>query len=162
MHRRLVVAVLLGLACAAHAQVSVTLPAVPFRPFSPLLAASQVELKFNLAGPTGAYTVDVQKGGTSVLSTQVIKTATSTQLFRVGVPIDEGANQFTVKVVNVAGAGNAASPVTTSVTRELKNTVSGVTLDAILPLTRTTTATSTDLVYTVSGNAQNYQVTATN
>jgi hypothetical protein len=151
----------------AAAQVtSVTFPAQVFRPPAATIAASQVELRVNVDAVPGEYEARVTRfPAGSVAAVERIRKTTplgTPTLFRLPAPLDEGSNRFTVQVTALSGAGFAASGATPAVVRELKNGVSRVTLDAVVPSVRATSAVNADLIFTVSGTAGTYLVTAVN
>lgn len=145
---------------------SLSYPTTVFRPNEPgPTRSTRAELRVLLDASPSRYRIDVFREGSigALLESLTVDhpgpvgTAAS---YGVRVPLEEGDNTFTVRVVdrnqgrNVATLG--ASPV---LTRDLKNTLTSIVLDRIEPTSvRVASQTTAELVYTIRGISESYAV----
>lgn len=126
--------------------------------------ASQAELRVSLDATPSRYRLDVFRvgGPAQIVAQRTVDhpgPAGTPRLHDVLVPLDEGANSFTVNVrdlnqPNFAGSSGASA----TLTRDLENTLSRVTLDRLEPVVRTTNQATATLVFTIFGIAAGYAV----
>lgn len=156
-----------GVGPAARAAiVSVTFPVTAFRPNEPgPTRSTQAEIQVVLDADPSRYRLDAFRvGGTNPLvSTRTVDhagPAGAPVTHRLRVPLDEGANSFTVRAIDVNRPSfalvSAATPV---LTRDTRNTVTSVRLDRIEPLAaRSTNQTTAALVFTIFGTSDSHAV----
>jgi hypothetical protein len=145
---------------------SVTYPVTAFRPNEPgPTRSTQAELSIVLDASPSRYRLDVfrQGGNNALVGTRTVEHTGSVgapQTHAVRVPLEEGANSFTTRAVDLNQPRFARTGATTPIlTRDLRNTVTAIQLDRIEPLSgRVTSQTTAELVYTISGISDTYAV----
>ncbi|MBI4865815.1 MAG: Ig-like domain repeat protein, partial [Candidatus Wallbacteria bacterium] len=157
----------------AHGAIqSVTFPATAFRPAEgpqpPLppapLQAGQAVLTVDVDATPSDYRALVKPTSNpdKIVATKDYRrtaAAGTRQAIEIAVPLEEGANTFTVTLQDQKnGAFVRTSPLSPVIVRDLQTSVLKVTLDAIQPPTRSTSAANAVIDFTLNGTAASYQI----